>query len=149
MTSLPKSGVEHEHVVAGTAGHGVVTSTAGDRVVAAQAAQHVVAAARIGDDVGKRIAGAVDGGERRQVQVLDVGTKREGDGAVHRIGAGTGPFRDGVAGTNEVGVIADPAGQDVGRRIARERVVARTTGDVLDAQAARQSRTRCGPSGPR
>ncbi len=62
---VAEPGVEHEHVVAGAAGHGVVAQTAIQRVVASCAIQHV--GTGVADhDVGQAIASAVDIGAAGQ-----------------------------------------------------------------------------------
>ena len=62
---VAEPGVEHEHVVAGAAGHGVVAQTAIQRVVASCTIQHV--GTGVADhDVGQAIASAVDIGAAGQ-----------------------------------------------------------------------------------
>ena len=100
-----------QHVVASTAVEGVGARPAIERVGATLAAQHVVAAAEIGNDVDAPVASAVDVGQRRQVQVLDIVAEREADRAVDGIGAAGGVLRHRVAGPHEVGVVARSAGQ--------------------------------------
>ena len=125
---------EAESVVASSPGHGVlpepadqgvVAGIAYQRVVAAEPGQHVVAGIA-SEDVGAVGADAVD--ERRvgQRQVLDAGVGPE----VPRDGRGDGippaGIDDGVVGGpgQHIGVVAQPAHQDVGAGAAVQRVVA-------------------------
>ena len=92
--------VDHVGVVAGAADHGVGAGAAVERVVAAVA----------GEDVGERVAGAVDVGAAGQGQVLDVGAERVADRRLHRVGALVERFRHHVAGVvDDVGVVAGAA----------------------------------------
>ena len=109
-------------VVAGAADHGVGAGAAVERVVAAVA----------GDDVGERIAGAVDVGAAGQGQVLDIGAERVGDRRLHRVGALVERLRHHVAGiVDDVGVVAGAADHRVGAGPAVKRVIARAAGDGI------------------
>ena len=130
--------VDEVEVVAGAAGHLVGAGAALQAVGAVVAGQGVVQGAAgkavvagIADDgVGKRVAGPVDV-ERdalvRQREVLDVGTEREVDAALHEVdtAAAGGRFVDHVAGAvDHVGVIAEAAPQQVVALAAVDGVVA-------------------------
>ena len=87
-------------VVAGTADQGVGTGAAVQGVVAAIA----------GEQVGKIVAGAVDGTRSGQGQVLDVGSERVRHARLDEIGPFAHVFDDHVArGIDDVGVVAGTA----------------------------------------
>jgi hypothetical protein len=92
-----------------------------------------------GDDVGERVAGAVDVGAAGQGQVLDIGAERVADRRLHRVGAAAhgGGFRHHVAGVvDHVGVVAVAADQRVGADAAVEGVVAAVAGDDVGVAVA-------------
>jgi hypothetical protein len=107
--------VEHEGVIAGTAGEHVGAAAAVEGVVAGVAEELVgecVAAAR-------EVAGTL------QHQRLDVVGERVGDAGEHRVGAGVGVLEHQVAGiVDEVGVVASATLHDVGAALAVEQRLA-------------------------
>src|SRR6185295_19089410 len=100
------------------ADHRVVAAATVQRSVAAQAREGVVIAIA-GEDVGARVAGAVDRRAAGQGQVLEIGAEGEGDRAVHRVGASGGSLDRLVAAiVDDVFVIAGAAVHRVGAAAA-------------------------------
>ena len=114
-------------VVARAAGQGVGPGTAIQDVVAGIAAQHV----------GHRIAGARQVFGAGEFQVLEVVRQRQRGIGAHRVVAAVGRFHDDVAGVvDDIGVVAQPAGQRVGPDTAVEHVVAIVAGDGVGGGVA-------------
>src|SRR5262245_13756406 len=152
--------LEHERVIAQPAAHAVEPSAANDSVVAAAAVQGVVActsrqhviAGVTRDHVVRAVAGAIDVGCAGQHQVLEIGGKREGNGAAHGIDAAVGSLGQGIGTVGDVSiitrttdqcvvagaaierVIAGTSCQSIAAGVPGQRVVARSAGDVLHTQ---------------
>src|SRR5262249_4083452 len=137
-------GIEQEGVVAQPTGHAVVAGAADDNVVASATGDGVdpgptgerVVAGIADDDVVGGVTGAVDVAGAGHGQVLEVGGEREGRRrAQHRVGSGTGGFRQGVAAVGDVGVVAGPADQCVGTAVTVQGIVANATAEGVVAKA--------------
>ena len=125
---------------------GVVAVAAGHRVGAGAAVEPVVGGVA-GEDVGERVAGAVDRRRAGQDQVLDVRRQRVGDARPDRVGAGGGrSVTASASGVDDVGVVAEAAAdhvvagaavEHVGCAVAGEDVAERVAGAV-DRGAAGQ-----------
>jgi hypothetical protein len=93
---------------------------------------HIVAGVA-GDEVGQRIAGAVDVATSGQGQILDIAADDEGDRAVDEIGAaGWAGLDDDVARlVHCVIIVAVAAAQGIGACAAVEPVIAAVAGDDI------------------
>ena len=91
---------------------------------ARQSGQQIVPAIA-GEAVIKRIAGAVQVGTPRQLQVLEVGPQRVGQGGAYRVGARVQCFGDHVGGqVHHIDVVTQAPGHVVGAGLAIDAVVA-------------------------
>src|SRR5262249_41751364 len=132
--------VDRVAVVAGAALHVVVAFAADKRVGAAAALQGIVAVEApergvggvAGDQVVAAVAGAVDGGDALQHQVLEAEAQREIDRRVDRILAGTEELARHVADIVDiVHIVAGAAGHGVGAAAAVEDVVVGSAAQVV------------------
>ncbi|CAF0856079.1 unnamed protein product [Rotaria sp. Silwood1] len=115
---------------------GVVSRAAHQHVGASAAVQHVVAAVA-GDGVAQRVAGAVDVAVAGQHQRLDVGGQCVVDAGLDDVGAFARVLDDEVTGVvDDVGVVAQAAGQHVGAGATVQHVVAVVAGDEVDEAVA-------------
>jgi hypothetical protein len=123
----------------GAAVEGVVAGVA-DEVVGAGEAGELVVQLVAGEGVVERVAGAVDLEAGEQLQVLDVGAERVGDGALDRVGAAGQAghaLRHGVAlVVDEVEIVAGAAGHLVGAGAALQAIGAVVAGQGVVQGAA-------------
>src|SRR5205085_10549259 len=89
------------------------------------------------EDVGQRIAGAVDVGNAGEGQNLLIGAQRIADRRLDGVRACSGSFGDHVAGfVDDIGVVADPARHSVRTETAIEGVVAGIAGQHVCGRVA-------------
>ena len=101
---------------------GVITSTTNEGVCASSTIQGVVAAVA-GDGVIEGIASSVDRSSTCQRQVFNVCAKGVGDGGLNGVGSCIECFYNGIACTNEIGVITQTTREGICCRISRQNVV--------------------------
>jgi hypothetical protein len=123
-------------VVAHAAHHGVRARAAVEEI-GAVAPLKVIGGPITDQHVVQPIANAVDRRRSGEEQVLHIGAEAVGDAGVDGVEAAAGRFGDGVAAViDNIGVVAHPAGQDVGARAAVQPIISRAAGDdVVEAIA--------------
>ena len=108
---------------------GVVTTQTTESVVGAVAEHHVVGP----------VAGAIDGRQAGEGEVLHVGQRnqRERDTGLDRVGAAKSQFGDHIGGgVHDVGIVSGSTHEDVNAGAAIENIVASITGDQVVAGIA-------------
>lgn len=112
------SGPDHIRIIAGPAG---------EHVGRAVASQHII----------QCVTCPVDGRRTDQRQVLEISAQCPGDGTLDRIDTGIRLLGHGIAGADDIRIIAGPAGQHVSAAVTGEDVIQRVT-RAIDRRRAHQ-----------
>ena len=113
---------------------GVIAQATPKGIVAGPTGKHVGGAiARHG--VVEGIPHAIDSGDTRQREILQVGAKGPGDIAPDRVRALIHIFDDRIAGADDIRIVAGAPGEHIGRTVASQDVVERVA-SAIDPRVA-------------